>query len=91
LKVVQKHKGEIILRKESKVREGWKKTKTCTSRYCRRLSSQWYWIILMFHQIPNGVYLCMSKPQVMIYLCARHLKNKVSKKILLFTQVCWQE
>lgn len=34
----------------------------------------------MFHQIPNGIYLSIRKPQVMTYLCARHLKSKVSKK-----------
>lgn len=43
----------------------------------------------MFHKIPNGVYLSMSKPQVMIYLCARHLKSKVSKKDP--PQDSWQE
>lgn len=54
--------------------------KNCTSRYCRSLSSQSYWSILMFYQIPKGIYLSMSKPQVMIYLCTKHLKSKVSKK-----------
>lgn len=81
VKVVYELSGEIILRKESKVREGWKKQRAHTSRYCRCLSSQWYWSILMLHQIPNRIYLSMSKPQVMIYLCARHLKSEVSKKI----------
>lgn len=87
-KVVQKHREVIILRKESKFREGLggkkkengKKNNLCNSVYCRSLSSQWYWYILTFHQIPNGIYLSMSKPQVMIYLYSKHLKSKVSKK-----------
>lgn len=66
--------------KKARSEKDGKNPKTYTSRYCRHLSRQWYWRILVFRQIPDGIYLSMSKPQVMIYLCARHLKNKVSKK-----------